>query len=78
MSNVINLSSVPIGTDCVVSGVGGRETMKQRLMDLGLVDGTRVSPLFESLGGNPRAYNIRGAVIALRNEDADFIKVVPR
>jgi hypothetical protein len=30
-----------------------------------------------SAGGDPRAYNIRGAMIALRKDQADFIYIKP-
>lgn len=69
------LTEAPMGSHCVVTELGGQGAMKRRLMDLGLVEGTEVSPLFESIFKNPRAYHIRGAVIALRNEDSDQIKV---
>lgn len=72
------LSEAPVGSRCVVSKLGGRGAMKRRLMDLGLVEGTEVSPLFESIFKNPRAYYIRGAVIALRREDSDLIKITLR
>lgn len=69
------LTEAPLGSCCVVKELGGQGAMKRRLMDLGLVEGTEVSPLFESIFKNPRAYHIRGAVIALRNEDSDLIKI---
>ena len=78
MEKTVNLPDAPLGSACLVKGIGGSGAMKHRLMDLGLVEDTIISPLFESLSGNPRAYNLRGAVIALRNEDAKQIKVVPR
>ncbi len=71
----VSLSAVPVGERAVVSAAGGSGSMRQRLLDLGLVEGTEVEPLFESILRNPRAYLIRGAVIALRNEDTDSIKV---
>lgn len=43
--------------------------MRRRLMELGLVEGTRVSCAFASPGGDPAAYEIRGTLIALRRED---------
>lgn len=71
----ISLSNAALGSRCVVTRLEGFGPMKRRLMDLGLVEGTEVSPLFESIFKNPRAYHIRGAVIALRREDSDLIKV---
>ena len=47
--------------------------IRRRLSDLGFTVGTTVSCLFRSPLGDPTAYNVKGAVIALRREDADTI-----
>lgn len=44
--------------------------MRRRLLDLGFTSEAPVSCLFESPAGDPRAYDVCGAVIALRGEDA--------
>lgn len=44
--------------------------MRRRLLDLGLVPGTRVECVGQSPGGDPKAYLIRGAAVAIRGEDA--------
>lgn len=70
------LSDIEIGRECRVKYVDSRLANAQRLADLGLTEGTSVVPLHEApLGGDPRAYYIRGAVMALRNADADGIAV---
>lgn len=71
----ILLSDAPTGQKCTVKKLSGRGAMKNRLMDLGLIEGSFITPLFDSIFKNPRAYNIRGAVIALRREDTDLILV---
>ena len=45
----------------------------QRLADLGITPGTAITPLHKSILKNPIAYEIRGAVLALRKEDAKCI-----
>ena len=45
------------------------------LLDLGLVEGTQVRCLQKSPAGDPIAYDIRGAVIALRSDDSKFVIV---
>lgn len=49
--------------------------MRRRLQDIGLVEGTMVRCLRKSPFGDPAAYLIRGAVIALRNEISSGILV---
>lgn len=47
-------------------------------MDIGLIEGTEVVCVGKSPCGDPRAYLIRGAIIALRDEDCKKIRVVRR
>ena len=49
--------------------------IKRRLQDLGLVEGTRVSCVQKSPHGDMVGYGIRGAIIALRAEDAAGVLV---
>jgi ferrous iron transport protein A len=44
--------------------------IRRRLLDIGLIEGTEVECLQKSPAGDPVAYLIRGAVIALRSEDS--------
>ncbi len=48
---------------------------RRRLLDLGLVPGTSVEAEMSSAAGDPTAYRIRGALIALRSEQAELIQV---
>jgi DtxR family transcriptional regulator, Mn-dependent transcriptional regulator len=48
---------------------------RRRLLDLGVVPGTRIVAEFASPGGDPAAYRIRGALIALRRVQAELIQV---
>ena len=50
-------------------------SMRRRLQDIGLVEGTMVRCLRRSPSGDPAAFLIRGAVIALRNETSSEILV---
>ena len=48
---------------------------RRRLLDLGVVPGTVVTAEMQAFSGDPTAYRIRGAMIALRQEQADSIQV---
>lgn len=50
-------------------------SIQERLLDLGFEPGSSVSCLFQKGTGKIAAYFIKGAVIALRKEDADLILV---
>lgn len=69
------LDKVLTGDFAVVVNVDTQNTLKQRLYDIGLVPGTKIKVVHQSPAGNPRAYLVRGAVIALRNCDAEKICV---
>lgn len=69
------LSQLPIGSSGKVETILPCCEIRRRLQDIGLVENTTVTCLFQSPLGDPRAYRIRGAVIALRKRDADFVKI---
>jgi len=50
-----------------------RGAERRRLMDLGVLPGTKVTNEMNSAAGDPSAYRIRDAVIALRKSQADLI-----
>lgn len=71
------LSSLRVGESARVVQIAPtcRGLQLRRLLDLGLVPGTRVSAEMTGPSGDPTAYRIRGALIALRSEQADQIQV---
>ncbi len=46
-----------------------------RALDLGLMDGTHVRCVHASPSGDPKAYSIRGAIIAMRKADLLQVEV---
>jgi len=52
-----------------------RGTQRRRLMDLGIVPGTTITVEMIGAGGDPTAYRIREAVIALRKDQARHVNV---
>jgi DtxR family Mn-dependent transcriptional regulator len=52
-----------------------RGAERRRLLDLGILPGTVVEAEFRSPTGDPTAYRIRGASIALRKRQADLIHI---
>lgn len=49
--------------------------MRDRLLDLGFVPGTRVFRIRTSPLGDPVAYSVHNTVISLRHEDAEVILI---
>ncbi len=54
-----------------------RGAERRRLLDLGVIPGTEVFAEMRSPGGDPVAFRIRGAVVALRREQTELIQVEP-
>ena len=52
-----------------VRALGATGAMRRRMLDIGLAPGTEVECLGRSPAGDPSAYLIRGAVIAIRASD---------
>lgn len=52
-----------------------RGAQRRRLLDLGVVPGTAITVEMRSAGGDPIAYRIRGALIALRRHQAEWIEI---
>lgn len=75
MINEALLTSLRPGQRAVVSGLDAAGDMRRRLQDMGLIQGTPVTCVERSPLGDPVAYQIRGAVIALRREDAGTVRV---
>ena len=73
MYETLCLSALAEGESAYVTEISAGPAMDRRLADLGLVRGTRVTCMLRSPAGDPRAYLIRGALIALRRADADGI-----
>ena len=71
------LSDLPVGTTAAVEKILMRGAIRLRLMELGLVPGTRVRCVHRAPSGSPAAYAVRGAVIAIRRSDAGKIRMEP-
>jgi ferrous iron transport protein A len=64
----IPLDQLPVGKRASVAALKSDGATRRRMLDLGVIDGTEIEPLYKSPSGNPVAYLIRGAVIALRRD----------
>lgn len=75
MGQWVPLHHLSLGTCGKVMQLTAEGNTRRRMLDLGLICGTRVEALQKSPSGDPVAYGIRGAVIALRSEEAAKILV---
>ncbi len=73
--NFISLNRLPVGQKARVKMLISDGIARRRMLDLGLISETEVEALQKSPSGDPVAYQIRGAVIALRSEESSKILV---
>ncbi len=73
--SIISLDKVKVSAKCVVCSLLARDSDRRRLLDLGIVPGTKIEVLGKSPSGSPICYLIRGTVIALRDDDSNKIVV---
>ena len=70
-----SLAATEVGETVRVVSLLAEGRMRRRLADLGLIPGAEVTCLGRSPLGDPSAYLIRGAVIAIRRRDALEVSV---
>lgn len=70
------LDELEIGKKGRIKQVNCEKHIKRRLMDLGIINGSVIVPILKSPSGNPRAYEVRGSIISIRNEDAKYIEII--
>lgn len=75
ISERIPLSELKPGQDARVHSLLCEGPMRRRFLDLGFLPGVSVSCTGQSPSGDPRAFLIRGAVIAIRSRDSRDILV---
>ena len=71
------LDHLELGETAVVAALSPacRGAERRRFMDLGILPGTTITAELRSPSGDPTAYLIRGATIALRREQARLVQV---
>lgn len=70
MCEIISLKEMQPGQRAYVKKLLASGSIRRRLLDIGLVEGTEIKCVGKSPGGDPSAFYIRGAVIAIRSEDS--------
>lgn len=71
----MNLYELPLNTVGIVNDLNCNGNIRRRLLDLGVVKGTKITPVFKSPSGDPTAFEIRKTLIALRKEDSSLINL---
>ncbi|MFT3950977.1 MAG: FeoA family protein [Oscillospiraceae bacterium] len=75
MNREKSLNDLHPGQSAVIRSILSIGSIRRRLQDIGLIEGTKVRCVLRSPSGDPTAFLIRGAVIALRIEDSSNILI---
>lgn len=70
------LTDANVGETVKVKRNDAKDSLKERLMALGLTNGADIEVLRKGPQNNLTVYRIRGAMIALRKEESKFIEIM--
>lgn len=73
----MTLNELDPGQRATINAITGEGPLVQRLMALGVLEGSRVSVKRKALGGDPIEIEIMGYSLSLRLEEARRIQVTP-
>lgn len=74
----MTLNEINPGEKAIIYSINSNDDIKRRLQDIGLIENTLVECVGKSPAGDPKAYLIRGAVIAIRSDDSKKISVIKK
>lgn len=77
MSEIYSLNDINPGEKAKVLQLLSTGSIRRRLLDIGLIENTEIECIGKSPSGDPTAFLIRGAVIAIRSEDLKNILIYP-
>lgn len=73
----MTLASLQRGRKYIISRIDSMDPVVQRLMVLGLVEGTEIELASAAIGGDPIEFRMFGNAISLRREQARHFTVSP-
>ena len=78
-TGLVTLASLRQGqaAEVVALDEGCQGFSRRRLMDLGFTPGARLTPALQTFARDPRAYRVRGTLVALRQDQARHVLVKP-
>jgi len=72
-----SLADLHVAEVALVEHVGGERSFRRRLMELGLVPGTRVELKAIAPLGDPLELLVRGSSLSIRRAEAALVRVTP-
>ncbi|NLL73400.1 MAG: ferrous iron transport protein A [Clostridiales bacterium] len=72
---MLKLHTASVGSVVTVKDLSSTGSLRERMLALGLTKGAKVEVIRKGPSGDPTVFNIRGAMIALRNEEASLVAI---
>lgn len=72
----MNLNQIDSNIEYKIVAIHSNNSMKNRLVSLGFMEGSKIKLLRKNTKDNLRLFLIRGAMIALRREEQMYIEVL--
>lgn len=73
--SIVTLADMKVGEKGVVEALEGHGNVQHRLVDMGVVKGSRISVVKKAPLGDPIEVNVKGCALALRMNEAAMITV---
>ena len=74
-TKIITLNKLPVNKTGFIYNIQCSENVKRRLLDLGIVKNTCIKAILKSPSGGLKAFEIRGSLIGIRDEDSSLIQI---
>ena len=72
---IVSVADMKVGQSGIVEALEGRGNIQHRLVDMGVVKGSRISVFKKAPLGDPVEVKIKGCAMALRMNEAAMISV---
>ena len=73
----MNLDQLATGKPATITAIDGDGPFIQRLMALGLLEGSEISVTRRAIGGDPIEIEVMGYALSLRRAEASRVAVAP-
>ncbi len=69
------LDKLPLNRQGKIVDLRCNGDIRRRMLDLGIIPGTSIIPVLKSPSGDPRAFEVRSTLLAIRDENAREILI---
>ena len=77
MMHAVSLRTLREGQCAAIAGISAAAAMGRRIRDMGLIPGAKLQMVGRAPLRDPVALRLMGCTLTLRNNEADFITVIP-